>query len=650
MLASGQVVSYVGFVSDSFEPEVFVSNYVDIMGQVQSSRYRDCLPPGAQLVEDEYNKLEERNVYYLVPIPGETRWIRESRLQQENEQHQAAAAATTTMGNNNTPITQHNNNNNNKRSFEDTMMMELSSQKNPFQTPNGNNSMDNSSISTCIESSSRRMKRSHDSNTNTNDELTTNNNNNNISPPKCTHEQSQHVQSLQAQLDELENFPIPGELECPCVLKTYSEHISLNLHDVVRVVGILCIDPDLYSTTGDNNNNYMQMDSHDDFFLENGSHHIPSSIAPRLHALSIEKLHGAHPVLIPPILYRPIISFTQNTNNNQQQQLMIMAREYIIKLFTRIWNGDRLLAEYLLLWCISGISARANDITLVGKLSLCVLGTLPHMAKWMQELLTMLCPRINLIPLTQPLLTSKKFSPNKSPQDLRVHAGRLQMAPGTRCVIDETVLMEGVRLNEIGMDNIRALQQLAQRQTVTYEFPFYPREFPVDTPCLILSSNQNSSLIPGDVSILYSNSNNNVVMEEENPMMMAVPSSPFQISNNNNNNTSNNAQDQYMLSLARQYLEEARLRVISTVSLSDEAANAIQQDFVQTRARGEKVDQDDLHIWINTARAIASSFGRSGVDVESYGRARSMDIERRKRGMMSSATGAITTTTVSNNL
>ena len=76
-------------------------------------------------------------------------------------------------------------------------------------------------------------------------------------------------------------------------------------------------------------------------------------------------------------------------------------------------------------------------------------------------------------------MNNAQFSPHKDYTANRLMAGRLQLAPGTLLMVDETVLQAG-KLSEKGVNNLTALGYLIQWQKLKYDFHYHMMEFDCD--------------------------------------------------------------------------------------------------------------------------------------------------------------------------
>ena len=80
-IVSGSLVEYRGMVQDMFDPELFCVNYSDENQLLHSGIFRDVIPSNWK---ENPAHLSEREVIYLVPVPGESSWCRHFSIKQEN--------------------------------------------------------------------------------------------------------------------------------------------------------------------------------------------------------------------------------------------------------------------------------------------------------------------------------------------------------------------------------------------------------------------------------------------------------------------------------------------------------------------------------------------------------------------------------------
>jgi hypothetical protein len=75
----------------------------------------------------------------------------------------------------------------------------------------------------------------------------------------------------------------------------------------------------------------------------------------------------------------------------------------------------------------------------------------------------------------------------------RLTSSILQMSANTHFVLDETKLSAG-KLNEAGINGVKALANAIKNQKTLYDFTYYQIEFDCDIPFLILS--EGKSMLP----------------------------------------------------------------------------------------------------------------------------------------------------------
>lgn len=522
--ASGDVVKYRGMIQDSFDPELYKTTYMHD-GIPVTSAYRDVVPL-EWTADGTGEQIDERLVYYLVPVPGEAKWARPScNTPQSNTAHSAV------------DIQEHKTKKKRERQVDD---MDVENKTPVLDKP----------ISIVQ-----------------------------LSGPALP--------------INLENNPIPNEKETPCMIKIYAGESNLRLHDVVTVVGILSIDAEASMYTEIDTNGLGQ-DARDV---------LPWSVAPRVHVLKYEIESEDDDV--------------QNPNARLPDETQWRdARASCVSWLQIACGDDALAAEWLLLWAMSSSPRKSSAMpdqdrsVIAGKLSLGLTRTSPAVARNLEKVFQTLIHRHQVIRL--PDILSGPFCPHKDFDQNRVLAGRLQVAAGTRLVVDETRLEPQV-LNEAALKNVRALNQIARFQTLEYDFQFYQRDERVDQPMLVLSSSDLKCALVPDLDCTF---------------RMA--------------SQTNTSQDVFALAniqrveLCRDYLEASRRRARG-LDIPTEVGQAIEADFVN--ARNSNMDKDgrpligeaDLHLWLNLARLHAASVGARFVRVEDYMRAKILDAERKKR-------------------
>ncbi|KAH9253952.1 hypothetical protein BASA81_008076 [Batrachochytrium salamandrivorans] len=340
-----------------------------------------------------------------------------------------------------------------------------------------------------------------------------------------------------------ENLPYPDADLLPCIIKLYN-----------REEGTPCKLHDVITVTGVLSLEYSICEHAEEYETRDC---LPSHVAPRIHVISLV-CNGDGEDAIP---LSPVVATAA------------AARQMCLKFLCDALQGDALAAEFLLLWAISTTSSSSE---VVGRLTLG---------------LTRLSP----------VAAQSDVSRN------RLVAGRLQVAPGTRFVLDETQVNEGQRVTEQGMQNIQALQRLAKSQQVEYDFTGFQRQQHVDVPLLVLASNNKSLAVPElDVVVAVCPTITTTV-----GFALPPPSSS--------------------LTTCQHYLELARRRA-KQVDLPEPVAKRVENDYVMNRQQPALgITDQDLHVWLNLAKLTAASLGRDQVTLDDYARAKTLDDEGRKR-------------------
>ncbi|KAI9443235.1 mini-chromosome maintenance replisome factor-domain-containing protein [Lactarius indigo] len=156
-------------------------------------------------------------------------------------------------------------------------------------------------------------------------------------------------------------------------------------------------------------------------------------------------------------------------------------------------GGDRDAAEWVLLTCVARVQSRTRSLN-PPSLTLSHFPsptssppTLPALC----HLLSLVLPLHVTLSLSLDLLNSVPFAPESVNEDL--HSGYLQLAQGTAVLMTESGIQEG-KLVELGVLNVRAVQQVIDTQTLAFSFP-------TDINFVILAEGTKSALFLTDVTL-----------------------------------------------------------------------------------------------------------------------------------------------------
>uniref|UniRef100_A0A7S0ZKB3 Mini-chromosome maintenance complex-binding protein n=1 Tax=Timspurckia oligopyrenoides TaxID=708627 RepID=A0A7S0ZKB3_9RHOD len=173
-------------------------------------------------------------------------------------------------------------------------------------------------------------------------------------------------------------------------------------------------------------------------------------------------------------------------------------RSLLLSYLQNVLGGDSLGAEYLLMYLVSHVLAR-TDVLTTGKFALNLI--IPDSSKdlsfdHIQKLVSDIVTRAASVKVRIDSLNSMSLIPLRDPSTNRLKSSRLQLPDHTLVLLDETELSAG-QLNERGVKNFQALQELAGKQTVSYDFVYHSMELPVNLPVLVVSRG-GKSMVPCD--------------------------------------------------------------------------------------------------------------------------------------------------------
>ncbi|KAI7869313.1 putative alanine racemase-domain-containing protein, partial [Spinellus fusiger] len=398
----------------------------------------------------------------------------------------------------------------------------------------------------------------------------------------------------------IKKYPIPHKAHVSAVVKIYDTEISLNVGQMVEVIGIL--NRDLYHAQ-----RTAEKQTHE---LMDGNLSQYDDI-PIIHAIFVVPMSGKSEM------------FTEQDTKRVLKSAST-TRDSLIDYLSTAFRGDKLASEYMMLQLISRITAQKDDIK-IGQFSLNlynfetssihtiksndgnVLYTLQDPSSmWLLNILKNIVPLLVEMPLNIEVFNNSSFSPESINENL--HAGILQLLPGTLLLLDETVLSEGI-LQKIGVRNIQALMHVMHRQSLRYMFPFDEFEFDVDLSVFTIS--MRKSILP-------------------HHCVLRIESDATTFSNKYKKvplHTSKDIQD------FRIFLEASKY---ADYEISDEMAKYIQDEFVKERKEAEANNtalptEEDLSLRLSLSRLVTVSFGKKSLTKEYYQHAMTMEMERKQR-------------------
>ncbi len=367
-----------------------------------------------------------------------------------------------------------------------------------------------------------------------------------------------------------------------CVLHIYERNNGVKLNDVVEVLGILSRVPDLACQ------GMMGEDEGDAL-----ASRIPTSMAPRIHAISVKKINSILP---------------ENMQKIEKNSEIQEARSQIIDFLSSVLGGDILAAEYLLMLLISRVHMRTQDsnANALGALTLNMTGVPDKSAEFVQAMesaLSGLLPSLVSLPLDIGLLNKKPWYPCKSQSQSFLIDAALQLPSGSVIMLDETAMAAG-QLTEIGLKNLGAIQTMIRHQKLPYDFQFYQIDQPTDQPVLVISTGRTMLKGAGEVQIPLCPLNAPLLGEK--PVLDLL--------------------SQGNPDLARSYLSTVRhMCLIIPQGLEEN----IEHDMMEARKRdAANINAETFHQWMNIARLYCLSHGETEMSLDRWRQVMDMEVQR----------------------
>ena len=219
-----------------------------------------------------------------------------------------------------------------------------------------------------------------------------------------------------------------------------------------------------------------------------------STEIPALHILAVRPATAWHPM----INAKTDLSLGKAAVESLIVQDLDATRDSLVEYLARPLGGDILAAKYLLLTITARLFHRLPDETPLGVIPLNLYGLPAHaitadvsaVGRSLTRALESICPRVAALPFTLSMLTEKRWRPFSDPDAEKIHAGMLQLAPGTVLVVDETGMKEG-NLNEAAYSEFAAVEHLVKQQMLKVNFAFYDRDYKAEVPAIVLSHSKS---------------------------------------------------------------------------------------------------------------------------------------------------------------
>ena len=504
-IPNNTLVKCVGMVQDMFNPEYFVSEYKDPNGNWHTTRYGDDV--AGDIAEGCETKFDERHPMLVVPIPACSQWMMDKT--------ETAAFESVLQFQTGAPQKRE------KRSL-DTDDMAVDQSNSAQDVPPGNSSVnvDDSAAAAAPHGAK-----------------------------KASGEQPANNTKDSSIENQLENIPHGS-----CVVHIYDGSGGVKLNDMVQVIGILSRVPGLAP--------YDAMDEDQEGIASK----IPTSVAPRVHAISITKLTSSWAEPQAPL------------DSSTIQQARTQTKEFLSALL----GGDEVAAEYLLMQIISRVHMRTQDsgASALGTMPMNLTGVpdkSPGFAQELSNALSLLLPSVKFLALDIDSLNRSPWYPCKLQNQAFLSVAPLQLPAGTVVLLDETAMTAG-QLTETGLKNLGAIQTMMQLQKLPYDFQFYQLDQPTDQPIIIISVGKTMLHGAGEIQV-------------------PLKPTPSSLQNGNEIPSVTQLSKKLDLNLVRQYISLVRHMEFS---IPQDMERQIEKDMTQARKKdASNVNAATFHCWLN---------------------------------------------------
>ncbi|EPX74613.1 MCM binding protein [Schizosaccharomyces octosporus yFS286] len=244
--------------------------------------------------------------------------------------------------------------------------------------------------------------------------------------------------------------------------------------------------------------------------------------------------------------------------------------------------GDNVASESLLLSLLSNVVHRADSF-IVGSFSLNLTNCTSEHASRIISLIKTLTKRTVVQKIDVNELNKEPLYPRSDGDTLSI--GRLQLAPGTLLILDETELSSGT-LNDTGVRNVAFLSYLLSQQEITFAYPFSSYNIQTDVRIVVLS--HGKSILP--VNAVYASKFDETLMSVET----SLPSDDIERLSN--------------------YLD----MWTRTADIPTDMLEFIQSNYVRSRRDGLQTNEKVLSIEINCSRLYAKSLASNFVSRQHF--------------------------------
>ncbi|KAJ7716661.1 hypothetical protein DFH07DRAFT_862016 [Mycena maculata] len=401
-------------------------------------------------------------------------------------------------------------------------------------------------------------------------------------------------------------YPVPSTPHLGVQVKVYDMSMELRATDAVTFVGIYSMEPLTASLD------------------------LPTLLlVPTLHVLFARPL----PLTLVPRVF-PVPDAKEE-----------LRAELIAWLADTALASDLHAAEWVVLAIISRVHSRTPpllplSLTLSRFPSPAIEPSEPRLALALSRLL----PLLTYLPLSLDALNNTSFAPASKPTPSpfnstseqweggaadELHSGRLQLPRGSVLLISAHGMREG-KVNERGLANLRALQEVLTSQSLDYVFPFSRFAFETDVVGLVTAEGEGGALVQTSTTVpLVPSTSSNAASDIEDRIGALSLSDPASA----NKLYAASGEEMQLPPPAKFAAFRALLGGAKAggVKIGEGVGEHIQSSFVAERKQDNSVTAEDLMHRIAVARLMTLSLHQSEVTVEVWERVRELEEVRRAR-------------------
>ena len=345
-----------------------------------------------------------------------------------------------------------------------------------------------------------------------------------------------------------------------------------------------------------------------DFYEQNGS--LPPNAIPdmdrypKIHVMT----YLEHP-------YKNATKYRKDVTALDSEQTAKI-RKTLFSIFTELYGGDELAAEYVLLTLLSKVQRRDEGVP-IGVSWINIYSTdcdiSREIIKGTERAFKLFTQNTFYSQIDLESLSSIQLIPKKDYNTNRLSRGGLQMLNSTIVLLDETQMKEGKSEGENLILNMGGVASLIEEQVVKYNFQFHEQLFEWSSPVVIVSTGRS-------------------VFKNATPIPICTTKKP--------NVDALNDLDSEVINEIRTYFNQISRKEPMTVS--EECTNYIQDLYVKLRKEEEEEINDKkkdvrevgaktLHSWLTLANLKVASLGLTECETDIINYVYEMEQSRIKR-------------------